>query len=198
MPAKEPTKFDLEFTLERVEFPSRKRLLHTDHAIDARLIWPRVGIAQKSAQSAITLRNGVWNGTEEPWTSRILFKESCEGNFGLQINVSVSVTRTWLRSFRRTMLGYVTKSAGEYVDNFGPLGELAEAPLKVVSKDLLASKAPELLATGVIDLNALQFSSTPETEITIPLFAELAVSKVKKHLAAATRQIGSAVVKIRP
>ncbi|MCQ2396076.1 MAG: hypothetical protein MJ106_00045 [Lentisphaeria bacterium] len=185
MASKSLPKPDLEFCLERLEIPLRKHIRESTHILDATLIWPRTGIAKRTSSCETRLERGVCDKACAPWHERILFQESCEGRFALNIDLTVSVTRTQLRKWRRTIAGYVVKSAGELADDFGGFaGEVAEAPLKVLSKELQTAKDPELYATGAIDLNASEYTELPEggALVEIPLISALDITKVTRRL----------------
>lgn len=185
MASKSLPKPDLEFCLERLEIPVRRHIIASTHILNASLIWPRTGIAKRTSSCEARLERGVCDKAGAPWHERILLQESCEGRFALSVDMTVSVTRTQLRTWRRMIAGYIVKSAGELADNFGGFaGEVAEAPLKVLAKELQTNKDPELYATGTIDLNASDYVEIPEggALIEIPLISALDITKVTRRI----------------
>ena len=168
------SKLDLEFTLVSIDLPLRKHLPQSTHLLSATLLWPRVGIAKKTAEQEVRFKKGRCDKAEAPWNERILFKESVEGDFALAVSLTVSALRTHLRTFRRALAGYALTAAGSAVDDFGPAGEVAELPLKAMSKVVSnASKEPELFAQGAIDLNATDFATEEPQNITVRLYSAL-------------------------
>ncbi len=175
-------KTDLEITLVKVDIPSRKSYKDSSHIVTANLLWPRVGIAKRSAERELRLKAGACDMAGAPWNERILFKESCEGRFALQVLLTMSLTRNALRAFRRSVLGYVLKSAGTIADIAGVAGELAEAPLKVAAKDLTDSgKEPELLAQGTADLDVASLADDDVTTLEIPLVSARDILKISRR-----------------
>ncbi|MBP5299965.1 MAG: hypothetical protein J6Y80_01040 [Victivallales bacterium] len=128
------TKIDLEFTLVSLDFPIRHHLPQSTHLLRATLLWPRIGVAKKACEQEVRLRKGVCDLSQLPWNERILFKESAEGVFGLAISMTVSATRTHLRTFRRALAGYALAAGGAVLDDFGPGGEVAEVSMKAMAK----------------------------------------------------------------
>ncbi len=188
----------LEMTLARVEVPLRKAVLETTHMLTAALVWPRVGIARRASQQEVRLRHGVCDRGGAPWHERVLFKEQCEGSFALEVSLTVSLLRRQLMEWRRLALGYALKSAGEYIDNAGPVvGEAMEVPFKVASKQLLSSKDPELLAQGAVDL---QVEAVPldgsALRVEVPLLSALELMKVQRRYLKIP-VVGKAVVEVR-
>ncbi len=196
--AKTPSKLGLEFTLERVEIPIRKRIHESAHALAARLIWPRITIAKRTSDIEFRIKDGVCDMRQAPWHEKILFRETVDGKFALELDMTVSLTRTQLRDWRRMAMGYILLAAGQTADNIGFAGELAEAPLKATAKDLQASHPPELYATGAIDLQMADFLDiSPEgVTISIPLISALDITKVTRRLHDLPT-VGTAVIRIQ-
>ena len=193
-----PSKLDLEICLERLEFPKRALLRESVHILNATLIWPRMGIAKRTWECEVRLKKGLCDKSDSPWNEKILFRETAEGHFALQLDLTVSLTRIQLRAWRRQLMGYVTKAAGEVADDIGFAGELAEAPLKVASKEFLAKKNPELYATGAVDLTAADFADAAQkpVKVEIPLVSALDITKLTRHFKDLP-VIGKAVVVIQ-
>ena len=191
------SKFDLEFTLVSIDLPLRKHLPQSTHLLSATLLWPRVGIAKKTAEQEVRFKKGRCDKAEAPWNERILFKESVEGDFALAVSLTVSALRTHLRTFRRALAGYALTAAGSAVDDFGPAGEVAELPLKAMSKVVgNLPKEPELFAQGTIDLNAADFATDEPQNITVKLYSALELMKVHRRVAEIP-QVGTATIAVR-
>lgn len=198
MASKSLPKPDLEFCLERLEIPMRNPIKESTHILNASLIWPRTGIAKRNSSCEARMLRGICDKSSSPWHERILFQESCEARFALSIDMTVSLTRTQLRTWRRMIAGYIVRSAGEFADNFGGFaGEVAEAPLRVLAKELQTNRDPELYATGAIDLNASDLTEIPEggALVEIPLVSALEITKVTRRIKPLP-VVGKALVRI--
>ena len=198
MATRSQSKLDLEICLEKLELPGRAVLRESAHVLNATLIWPRIGIAKRSWECEVRLKKGLCDKSAAPWHEKILFREITEGHFALQLDLTVSLTRIQLRTWRRQLMGYVTKAAGELADDVGFAGELAEAPLKVASKEFLAKKEPELYATGAVDLNAADFAEASQAPVLveIPLVSALDITKLTRRFKDLP-VIGKAIVSIQ-
>lgn len=192
------SKTDFEFTLVELDLPLRRHLPPSTHLMSATLLWPRVGIARKTAEQEVRIQKGRCDKVGTPWNERILFKESVEGNFALAVSLTVSATRQHLRTFRRALAGYALTAAGAAVDDFGPAGELAELPLKAMAKQVNnASKEPELYAQGALDLSAAELSMSEEPQLVkVKLYSALGLMKVHRLLADVP-QVGTATIAVR-
>ena len=195
---KTPSKLGLEFTLESVEIPLRRRIRESAHTLTAQLIWPRVTIAKRTAEAEFRLKDGVCDMKAAPWNEKILFRETVDGRFALKVDMSVSLTRTQLRDWRRKTMGYILLAAGQAADDVGFAGELAEAPMKTTAKALQASQPAELYATGAIDLKMTDFLEIPPegTTLKIPLISALDITKITRRFRDIP-QIGTAVIRIQ-
>ena len=140
-------KTDLEFTLVSLDFPIRHHLLQSTHLLTATLLWPRIGVAKKSTEQEVRLKRGACEFTRQPWNERILFKESVEGTFALAISMTVSATRMHLRTFRRALAGYALTAGGAAINDFGPVGEIAEVSMKAMAKVVNNSSKKKAPAT---------------------------------------------------
>ena len=192
------SKLDLEFTLVSLDFPPRRHLPQSTHLMTATLLWPRIGVTKKTAEQEVRFKKGRCDKADAPWNERILFKESVEGDFALAVSLTVSVMRQHLRTFRRALAGYALTAAGSAVDDFGPAGEVAELPLKAMSKVVgNASKEPELFAQGAIDLKAEMFAGTEDAQlVTVKLFSALELMKVQRRIADIPL-VGTATIAVR-
>lgn len=168
---KSKTKLDLEITLERLEIGTRRRYNRGVHQLDVSLLWPRTGIALRSAGSRIVLQNGLCDLSAVGWHRRVLFKESCSDTFAMCLEISVSMTRSMLKSLPRKFAGYIFKTAGDYIDDLGAAGEVAEQPLKEISRSLLDNKPPATMGHGAVDLNVADFADGVSHEVVIEIFS---------------------------
>ena len=108
-----------------------------------------------------------------PWTRKICFKESFEGNFGVHVTVSERLSATQLRKAMRFIAGKSLDIGADAVEDAIPMpvvDEIAVQPLIYLSKQLLTTTQAKIIAEGYLDLKAAQFSDTPSL-ISIPLFS---------------------------
>ena len=171
MAAKQKT--DLEVTLARVQLPSLGRTGAHQHVVTIELIYPRLAIASKSAAKTIVLKNGLCEADLLPWTRKICFKESVEGNFGVHVTVSERLSATQMRKMMRFIAGKSLDIGADAVEDAIPMpvvDEIAVQPLIYLSKQLLSTTQAKIIAEGFLDLKAAQFSDTPSL-ISVPLLS---------------------------
>ena len=171
MAAKQKT--DLEVTLARVQLPSLGRTGAHQHVVTIELIYPRLAIASKSAAKTIVLKNGLCEADLLPWTRKICFKESVEGNFGVHVTVSERLSTTQMRKMMRFIAGKSLDIGADAVEDAIPMpvvDEIAVQPLIYLSKQLLSTTQAKIIAEGFLDLKAAQFSDTPSL-ISVPLLS---------------------------
>ncbi|MBO7742170.1 MAG: hypothetical protein J6S21_06410 [Victivallales bacterium] len=190
--AKNTGRQDLEITLSRLEVAGRKRHRRAVHQLEAALLWPRVGIAQRSASCQLVLEQGICDFSGLPWFRRVLFKETCSDEFALCLELSISLKRSLLRSAPRRLFGYIFKTAGDYADDLGPAGEVAEQPLKEISRALLDKNDAAAMGWGAVDLKAADFADGLPHEVTVELS-----SGDGSPSARAPKVIGKAVLQVR-
>ena len=171
MAAKQKT--DLEITLSHVQIPSLSKTGAHQHVVTVELIYPRLAVASKSAAKTILLKNGICEADLLPWTKRICFKESVEGNFGFHVTVSERLTATQMRKLLRFVAGKSLDIGADAVEDAIPVpivDEIAVQPLIYLSKQLLTTTQAKIIAEGYLDAKASLFSDTPSL-VSIPLLS---------------------------
>ena len=166
-------KTDVELTLARVQLPSLSKTGAHQHVVTVELIYPRIGVASKSAAKTILMKNGLCEADLLPWTKKICFKESLEGNFGIHVTVSERLTSTQMRNMMRFIAGKSLDIGADAVEDAIPMpvvDEIAVQPLIYLSKQLLSTTQAKIIAEGFIDFNAARFSDTP-TLVSVPLLS---------------------------
>ena len=68
-----------------------KRLLKSRNVGAVDLVWPRTGVARKSAAREMVFKKGKVDFAGEEWTKRVLFREEIEGRCGLAVTVTEPV-----------------------------------------------------------------------------------------------------------
>ena len=88
------SKKDVEVLLVKAEIVSlpERRLVKTRNLVCADLIWPRKGVARKSAAREAVIRRGRVDFSGELWANRVLFREEIEGHSALAVSITESVT----------------------------------------------------------------------------------------------------------
>jgi hypothetical protein len=151
---------EVEITLHSITIPETASGLDTEtsHLLSADLIWPRVGVAQKSATQTCTLKEGAADLETVNWGKRILFKETVEGRFALALTLTESLDDEDLEQFFRFCAGaFLSIGAGMVESSFKPVGKLAAAPLDYAAKNVGKYPGPTLLVEGLAELDSADF-----------------------------------------
>ncbi|MFC1462456.1 hypothetical protein ACFLQU_02515 [Verrucomicrobiota bacterium] len=151
----------LELTLEKLslEVTGARKNANSVHVVTVGLIWPRPAIAEKLAVKVLDVAGKSCSLARKPWVERILFKETVEGPFGVELTVSEPVSDRQVADFMRFMGSAMFKLAASEVADLvvNPLaGALTGTPLRYLSKEISSSgkKAPRIIAAGSVDLRA--------------------------------------------
>ena len=160
-------KCELEVTLvELALLADAQPAAASRHLLGATLIWPRVGTARKTHSVALPLARGAWSQADRPWTRRILFKEAVQGRFGFDLALTAALSDDQADAFLRTLASQFVKfTAGAVEDHLAPplLGTLAEIPFNYLVKALLKEQAPDMLATGALDVDGSLLPAAGQT-----------------------------------
>jgi hypothetical protein len=146
------------------------------------LVWPRVGMAKKTAAREAVFAAGT-NGrgrltlltaatcdfAAEPWSKRILFREEIEGRCGVAVQVTENLSDEWLEKFFRSVAKAALKTGGECAGQALPgFSDIAKAPAETLAAMAGTYPGPRVMATGVIDWTDI----TPGL-LEIPLMSKL-------------------------
>jgi hypothetical protein len=162
---------DIEILLVRAEVTAlpERRLLKSRHLVSADLLWPRPGIARRSAAREAHLRKGVVDFSSEPWAKRILFREQIDGHAALAVSITEPVSVQKLKRFVRLTAKYAFRMGAEFMEKaMVGYADIASAPLDALSAMVGEKDAPEAIAQGVIDVTALP-AAGKEISLDIPL-----------------------------
>ena len=122
-----------------------KRLVKSRNLVCVDLIWPRAGIARKSAD---------FSG--EPWAKRTIFREEIDGHSALAVSVTEPVTVQKLRRFARLTAKYALRMGADFMEKaMVGYADIASAPMDALSAMVGEKDAPKAIAQGVVDLPAL-------------------------------------------
>jgi hypothetical protein len=168
MPA---AKKEIELLLSFVDAKARIASGKSRHILEAELLYPRAGIASKSASMTQQLSSGSLDVRGLPWYRRILFKENVEGRFAIKFRISRSLGQAAFNAAMRYIGSVVFGAVETTVDKHygGVVGDVASSPFGYGRKQLAKTPSIEYILEGGIDLEASQLNGTMQIEV--PLFA---------------------------
>lgn len=133
------------------------------------LIWPRSGIARKSAAREMVFRRGLADFEDEPWAKRVLFREDVEDRCGLAVTVTEPVSIQVARRYFRLIAKYALKMGADFMEKaMVGYNDIASAPLDALAQMLGEKDAPKAIAQGVVDVVSLPDEGS-EIGLDIPL-----------------------------
>lgn len=130
-----------------------KGLLKSRNLGSVDLIWPRAGIAKRSAAREFVFRKGKVDFMMEPWAKRVLFREEVEGHTALTVSISEPVSIQKIRRFLKLAAKYALKQGADFVEK-AMLGyaDIASAPVDALAAMIGEKDVPKTIAQGVLDL----------------------------------------------
>lgn len=164
-------KKDVEILLVKAEITSlpERKLLKTRNLVCVDLVWPRKGVARKSAAREAVIRRGKVDFSAEQWANRILFREEIDGHGALAVSITESVTVQKLKRFARLTAKYAFRMGADFMEKaMVGYADVASAPIDALSAMVGEKDAPEAIAQGVMDISDLPAAGT-ERLIDIPL-----------------------------
>ena len=169
------TKVALEVLFARAELKGipERALLKSRNMVQVDMIWPRSGIAKKSAMREAVFKKGVCDFTDEPWTKRVVFREEVEGRCGFAVSVTEPVSVQKLRRFLRLTAKYALKMGADFMEKaMVGYADIASSPIDALAAMVGEKDAPEVIAQGVIDFGDLP-GEGEEREVPVPLVRPL-------------------------
>ena len=161
----------LEVSLVDVELTSlpERKLLKSRNLVCVDMIWPRAGIARKSAAREATFRKGKVDFSSEEWAKRIVFREDVDARTAFAVSVTEPVTVQKLKRFARLTAKYALRMGADFMEK-GMVGyaDIASAPLDALSAMVGEKDAPEAIAQGVVDFPMLPDDDV-EVFVKVPL-----------------------------
>ena len=164
-------KANIEFLLVRAEVKGvpEKALLRSRNIGQVDLVWPRTGIARRSAAREAVFKRGVCDFTGEPWTKRVVFREDVEGHCGFAVAVTEPVSVQKIRRFLRLTAKYALKMGADFMEKaMVGYADIASSPLDALAAMVGEKDSPKTIAQGVLDFDDLP-AEGEEREITVPL-----------------------------
>lgn len=165
------TKRLVEVTLVKCEFTGvpERRLLKSRNLGTVDMIWPRSGIARRSASRMMEFSRGKADFTGEEWAKRVLFREEVEGHTAFAVSVSEPVSVQKVRRFLALTAKYALKQGADFVESaMVGYGDIASSPVDALAAMVGEKDAPKAIAQGVVDLPELP-EEGGELLVTIPL-----------------------------
>ena len=164
-------KRQIEVLLVKAELTGvpERRLLKSRNLGAVDLVWPRSGIARKSAAREMVFRKGLADFTSEEWTKRVLFREDVEGHCGFAATVTEPVSLQKARRFLRLTAKYALKMGADFMEKaMVGYADVASAPLDALAQMVGEKDTPKAIAQGVVDLDALP-AEGEELTLVVPL-----------------------------
>ncbi len=164
-------KVNVEILLLKAELTGvpEKRLLKSRNLGAVDLIWPRTGIAKKSAAREMTFKKGTADFSSEEWTKRCLFREEIEGHCGIAVTITEPVSIQLARRFVRLSAKYALKMGADFMEKaMTGYADIASSPMDALAQMLGEKDTPKAIAQGVLDFDALPAEGEEKT-IEVPL-----------------------------
>lgn len=165
----------VEILLAKAELTGvpERRLLKSRNLGVVDLVWPRAGIARKSAAREMVFRKGQADFASEEWAKRILFREDVEGHCGLAVTITEPVSVQKARRFLRLVAKYAFKMGADFMEKaMVGYADVASAPLDAFAQMIGEKDTPKAIAQGVIDVAELPADGA-EAIVTVPLVRPL-------------------------
>ena len=165
------TKEALEILFVRAELKGlpEKVLLKSRNLVQVDLIWPRTGIARRSAAREAVFKRGVCDFTAEPWTKRAVFREDVEGHCGIAVAVTEPVSVQKIRRFLRLTAKYALKMGADFMEKaMVGYADIASSPIDALAAMIGEKDVPKVIAKGVLDVTELP-AEGEERIVTVPL-----------------------------
>lgn len=164
----------LEVLLVRCEMTGvpEKGLLQSRNLGSVEIIWPRASIAKKSSAREFVFHRGQVDFSAEPWATRVLFREEVDGHTAFAVSITEPLSIQKIRTFLRLTAKYALKQGADFVEK-AMLGyaDLASAPVDALAAMVGESKAPKIIAKGLVDLpNDRMPEPGQEVLVEVPLF----------------------------
>jgi len=164
-------KSNVEIELVKVEFAglAERHLPVSRHLVSVDLVWPRTGVAKKSAARQVNLDHGEADCGGEPWAKRILFREEIEGHCGIAVALTEPLSVQKVRKYLKLVAKAALKEGADLVSGAcAGYGEIAAAPVDALAAMVGSSEAPKTVAQGLIDFDEFP-SPGGKSLVAIPL-----------------------------
>ena len=161
----------IEILLVKAELTGvpEKRLLKSRNVGAVDLVWPRTGVARKSAAREMVFKKGKADFAGEEWTKRVLFREEIDGRCGVAVTVTEPVSVQKARRFVRLVAKYAFKMGADFMEKaMVGYADIASAPLDAFAQMVGEKDTPKAIAQGVVDVADLPAEGA-EATVVVPL-----------------------------
>jgi hypothetical protein len=161
----------LEVSLVNAELTSlpERKLLKSRNLVCVDMIWPRAGIARKSAAREATFRKGKVDFSSEEWAKRVVFREDVEARTAFAVSITEPVTVQKIKRFARLTAKYALRMGADFMEKaMVGYADIASAPMDALSAMVGEKDAPEAIAQGVVDFPELPADDV-EVLVEVPL-----------------------------
>lgn len=134
----------------------QKLLLKSRNLVSVDLVWPRVGVAKKSAAREARFVKSQCDFGAEEWTKRVLFREEIEDHAGLAVTISENLTDEWIEKFLRLVAKNAFKVSSDVIEKYTVgINDVAAAPFDALSTIVGTYPGPRTILEGVADVAEL-------------------------------------------
>lgn len=198
-------KKDLEILVESITLDPGVFSGKSRRIADFKIVCPRLSIAQKTSSKVLSVADGkVVKPEWTTWTDRILFKESVQGTFGLELSFSERVSEKDLENAVSSSASTLVKLFGDLAANalgIRALNAFAELPANGLSKLLSGSSySTKTIATGAADIPGEVYGvlkAGEGTSLSVPLVASRDIVKEKSRSTKTRSNVVSRQVVVR-
>ena len=146
-----------------------RRLLKSRNLGSVDLIWPRTGVARKSAAREMVFKKGKADFAAEEWAKRVVFREEIEGHCGVAVSITEPVSVQKARRFLRLTAKYAFKMGADFMEKaMVGYADIASAPLDAFAQMVGEKDTPKAIAQGVVDVADLPAEGA-EATVVVPL-----------------------------
>lgn len=156
--AAKKTKSELEFRLVKatLDVPAYRRLLKCRCLGQIDLVWPRTGVARKSAAREMVFHRGIAEFGSEPLGKRVVFREEIDRWCAVAFAITEPVSVQKFRRFLRLTAKYAFKMGADFMEKaMVGYADIASAPIDAIAAMVGEKDVPEVLASGVVDFTEL-------------------------------------------
>lgn len=165
----------VEILLVRAELNGvpEKRLLKSRNLGCVDLVWPRTGIAKKSAAREFVFQKGKADFSSEEWAKRVLFREEIEDHCGIAVSITEPVSIQKIRRFLRLTAKYALKMGADFAEKaLVGYADIATSPIDALAQMIGEKDTPQVIARGLLDFSTLP-SAGEVVELELPLLRPL-------------------------
>lgn len=164
-------KVSLEVLLVRSELKGfAEKGLPVSHNIGlVDIVWPRPSVPRRSVAREMVFKTGRCDFTSEPWTKRVVFREEVEDRCGFAVSITEPMNASKARRFLRFAAKYAAGAGADFLaGTMARHSDVLSSPFGALAAIADEKDVPKVIATGVLDLNALP-AAGESREVKVPL-----------------------------